>query len=200
MFQLENLPFALTALEPHISAKTLEFHHGKHHQAYIDNLNKLVAGTAWENQSLEEIILATAGQSEQAAIFNNAAQAYNHAFFWNCLRPTTASVSVPESLLVEIDKTFGSWEKFLEAFKAAALGQFGSGWAWLVLEGGELKVTKTANADTPLAHGQQPLFTIDVWEHAYYLDYQNRRGDFVSAILDSLADWEAVARRLEKSR
>lgn len=200
MFHLENLPFSLTALEPHISAKTLEFHHGKHHQAYIDNLNKLVAGTPLEKNSLEEIILATAGQAEQAAIFNNAAQAYNHAFFWNCLRPASQVMPVPAELLVAVNAAFGSWENFLGEFKSAALGQFGSGWAWLVLEGGELKIVKTANADTPVAHNQQPLFTIDVWEHAYYLDYQNRRGDFVSAVLENLADWEAVARRLENGR
>ncbi len=187
MFNLPSLPFAPNALEPHISARTLEFHHGKHHQAYIDNLNKLIAGTDLEAKSLEEIIVLTSGQAEKAAIFNNAAQAYNHDFYWQSLHPDNVKPSAEMSdLLVS---SFGSFESFAEQFLAAALGQFGSGWAWLVLEEGKLKIAKTANADTPVAHGQKPLLVIDVWEHAYYLDYQNRRGDYVKAIIDNLLNW-----------
>lgn len=190
MFILSSLPYEKTALEPYISAHTLDFHYGKHHQTYIDNLNKLVAGTEFETSSLEDIILKTVGSLNQAAIFNNAAQAYNHDFFWHSLRPA-AKLSEPSSeLSALIDKSFGNLENFYNEFKAAALGQFGSGWVWLVKDGADLKIMKTANADTPIAHGLKPLLTIDVWEHAYYLDYQNRRADFVDGVMKNILNWE----------
>lgn len=193
MFNLPSLPFAPGALEPYISARTLEFHHGKHHQAYIDNLNKLIAGTDLENKSLEEIIVSN---PDQAAIFNNAAQAYNHDFYWQSLAPGNIKPSAEMGALIV--SSFGSLESFGEQFLAAALGQFGSGWAWLILEEGKLKIVKTANADTPLAHGQKPLLVVDVWEHAYYLDYQNRRGDYVKAIIDNLLNWNFAEANLKK--
>jgi len=190
MFTLSLLPFEKSALEPHVSAKTLEFHYGKHHQAYVDNLNKLIAGTELETASLENIISQTSGSANQAAIFNNAAQVYNHDFFWKSLRPLVEPAEPSPELLSLIVESFGSLENFYNEFKTIALSQFGSGWVWLVREDQKLKITKTANADTPLAHGQKPLLTIDVWEHAYYLDYQNRRGDFVEGILKNLLNWK----------
>jgi len=193
MFTLSLLPFEKNALEPHISAKTLEFHYGKHHQAYVDNLNKLIAGTEFETESLENIILKTAGSLNQVAIFNNAAQIYNHDFFWRSLKPLTQNSEPSADLLTLINTSFGSLENFYTEFKAAALGQFGSGWAWLVKDGNSVKIFKTANADTPIAHNLKPLLTIDVWEHAYYLDYQNRRADFVDAVLKNLLNWEFAA-------
>ena len=196
MFTLSILPFETTDLEPHISAKTLEFHHGKHHQAYIDNLNKLIAGTPMEKDSLEGLILKTAGREGKEAIYNNAAQAYNHDFFWKCLKPVSQEILIPVELKNAAIHSFGSWEKMIEEFKAAALAQFGSGWVWLVKEDYNIKKIKTANADTPLVHGQHPLFTIDVWEHAYYLDYQNRRADYVEAVLNNLANWNFALENL----
>ena len=190
MFILSSLPFASTALEPHISAKTLEFHYGKHHQTYVDNLNKLVAGTQMETTNLEDIILKTAGSLNQAAIFNNAAQIYNHDFFWKSLKPTATPAEPNEELLTLINNSFGSLENFYSEFKTVALSQFGSGWIWLVKEGEVLKIIKTTNADTPLVSGLKPLLTLDVWEHAYYLDYQNRRGDFIEGVLKNLLNWE----------
>ncbi len=187
MFTLPSLPFEKTALEPHISANTLEYHYGKHHQAYIDNLNKLIAGTDLENKSLEDIILEVNGDSEKIAIFNNVAQVYNHTFFWNSLKPGTEMSGEMKKM---IDDSFGSFEQFVEEFKSIAVSQFGSGWAWLVKDGEKLRVMKTANADTPIAQGLKPLLTIDVWEHAYYLDYQNRRPDFVEAVIRNLLNWE----------
>lgn len=190
MYILSSLPFAKNALEPHISEKTLDFHYGKHHQTYVDNLNKLTIGTEFEEMSLENIILKTNGDQTRAAIFNNAAQIYNHDFFWQSLSPATQKSEPSAELLVLIEKSFGNLENFFSEFKAAALAQFGSGWAWLVKEEDNIKIIKTANADTPIAHGLQPLLTIDVWEHAYYLDYQNRRADFVEAIIRNLLNWE----------
>lgn len=189
MYTLLPLPFINTALEPHISAKTLDFHYGKHHQTYVDNLNKLVSGSEFEAMSLEEIILKTSGDQSKAAIFNNAAQVYNHNFFWQSLRPAPETQEPTADLLPLIEKSFGNLENFYAEFKAAALAQFGSGWAWLVKEGDEVKIFKTANADTPIAHGLKPLLTVDVWEHAYYLDYQNRRADFVEAVIRNLLNW-----------
>lgn len=197
MFTLSILPFETTDLEPHISAKTLEFHHGKHHQAYVDNLNKLIAGTPMEKDSLEGLILKTAGREGKEAIYNNAAQAYNHEFFWKCLKPVSQETLIPVELKNAAIHSFGSWEKMIEEFKAAALAQFGSGWVWLVKEDYNIKIVKTANADTPLVHGQHPLFTIDVWEHAYYLDYQNRRADYVEAVLNNLANWNFALENLK---
>jgi Superoxide dismutase len=190
MHTLPILPFEMTDLEPHISAKTLEFHYGKHHQAYIDNLNKLVEGTPMEKDSLQNIIVKTAGREGKEAIFNNAAQAYNHEFFWKCLKPVHVDTLIPVELKNAVIHSFGSWEKMIEELKGAALSQFGSGWVWLVKEDSNVKIVKTSNADTPIAHGQIPLFTIDVWEHSYYLDYQNRRADYVNGIIENLANWD----------
>ena len=189
-FELPALPYAMNALEPYISERTMEFHYGKHHKAYVDNLNKLIAGTHFEQMSLEEIIRKTAGKTEYAGIFNNAAQAWNHAFFWTCMQPGGGGEPTGE-MKKKIERSFGGYDKFREEFATAATTQFGSGWAWLAEdeESGKLKVIKTANADTPIAHGYKPLITVDVWEHAYYLDYQNRRPDFVEAFLDHLVRW-----------
>jgi Fe-Mn family superoxide dismutase len=197
-FELPPLPYPKTALEPHMSEKTFEFHYGKHHQAYVTNLNNLVKDTPMASQSLEEIIKATAKDESKAGIFNNAAQVWNHTFFWSSMKPNGGGA--PSGALAEkIDAAFGSLDKFKEAFKAAAVGQFGSGWAWLVVDGGTLKITKTPNAVNPMAQGQTALLTCDVWEHAYYLDYQNRRPDFVQTFLDKLVNWEFVASNLSKA-
>lgn len=190
MFILASLPYEKSALEPHISTQTLNFHYDKHHQTYIDNLNKLISGTDMETLSLEKIIKKISGSSNNVAIFNNAAQAYNHDFFWHSLRPV-AQPSEPSPILgALIDQSFGSLENFYSEFKTAALGQFGSGWVWLVRDGENLKIMKTANADTPIAHDLKPLLTIDVWEHAYYLDYQNRRADYIDGVMRNLLNWE----------
>jgi Fe-Mn family superoxide dismutase len=197
-FELPPLPYPKNALEPHMSEKTFEFHYGKHHQAYVTNLNNLVKDTPMASQSLEEIIKATAKDESKAGIFNNAAQVWNHTFFWNSMKPNGGGA--PSGALAQkIDAAFGSLDKFKEAFKTAAVGQFGSGWAWLVVEGGTLKITKTPNAVNPMAQGQTALLTCDVWEHAYYLDYQNRRPDFVQTFLDKLVNWEFVAANLSKA-
>jgi len=194
-FELPSLPYADTALEPYYSAKTFSFHHGKHHKAYVDNLNKLLPGSPFENSSLEEIILAVAGDATKAGFFNNAAQVWNHSFFWHCMKPDGGGA--PSGALADkINTAFGSYEKFAEQFKAAAVGRFGSGWAWLVLDGGELKIMSTPNAETPLTGGKKALLTVDVWEHAYYLDYQNRRPDFVQTFLDHLVNWDFVSENL----
>ena len=195
-FELPVLPYAEDALEPYYSARTISFHHGKHHKAYVDNLNKLTAGTELESKTLEDIILLAAGDATKAGMFNNAAQIWNHTFFWHCMKPGGGGKPAGQ-LAKDIDAAFGSYEKFAELFKAAAVGHFGSGWAWLVLEGGELKIVSTPNAETPLAKGQKALLTVDVWEHAYYLDYQNRRPDFVQAFLDHLVNWDFVAKNLK---
>jgi Fe-Mn family superoxide dismutase len=196
-FQLPPLPYAQDALAPYVSAKTMSFHYGKHHQAYVDNLNKLIAGTAWAGQPLEKIIRGTAGAADTAAIFNNAAQVWNHTFFWQSMKAGGGGKPTGD-LLKQIEKTFQSFDEFKKAFLTAALAQFGSGWVWLVQEGGTLKIIKTANADTPAAHGQTALLACDVWEHAYYLDYQNRRKDFVEAFLESLANWEFADSQMAK--
>ena len=189
---LPALPYGLDALEPNISRSTLEFHHGKHHAAYVTNLNNLVAGTDLEAKSLEDTITAVAGDAGKAGVFNNAAQVWNHSFYWQCMKP--GGGGQPSGALADkINADFGSYEAFVEQFKTAGATQFGSGWAWLVLDGGTLKVTKTANADLPLAHGQKALLTMDVWEHAYYLDYQNRRPDYMTTYLEKLVNWDFVA-------
>jgi Fe-Mn family superoxide dismutase len=194
-FELPSLPYADTALEPYYSAKTFSFHHGKHHKAYVDNLNKLLPGSPFENSTLEAIILAVAGDPTKAGFFNNAAQVWNHTFFWHCMKP--GGGGAPNGALADrINAAFGSYEKFAEQFKAAAVGRFGSGWAWLVLDGGELKIMSTPNAETPMTGGKKALLTVDVWEHAYYLDYQNRRPDFVQTFLDHLVNWDFVAANL----
>ena len=192
---LPALPYAMDALAPHISKETLEFHYGKHHQGYVNNLNKLVAGTPMADQTLEAIIQATAGKTDQTAIFNNAAQVWNHTFYWNSLRPKGGGK--PTGALMEhIEKDFGNFDAFKTEFAKAAASQFGSGWAWLVKDGDKLAIVKTGNADTPIAQGRKPLLTIDVWEHAYYLDYQNRRTDYIAAIMDHLMNWEFAEQNL----
>ncbi len=193
-FKLPPLPYAENALEPVISARTIGFHYGKHHQGYVNNLNKLVTGTPLADQPLEAVVKATANP-DQTAIFNNAAQVWNHTFYWNSLKPKGGGK--PTGALAEmIDKSFGGFEQFKAEFAKAATGQFGSGWAWLVKDGDKLAVVKTGNADNPLVHGQKPLLTVDVWEHAYYLDYQNRRADYVTAVLDGLINWDFAAQNL----
>lgn len=192
--ELPELPYKKDALAPHISAQTLEFHHDKHHANYVNTTNKLIAGGPLENKTLEEIIAAAYGE-KQTALFNNAAQVWNHTFFWNSLKPNGGGA--PSGALAKlIDRDFGSYDAFAQAFTAAAIGQFGSGWAWLVEEAGKLKILATGNADTPIARGLKPLVTIDVWEHAYYLDYQNRRADFVKTYLDHLVNWDFAAANL----
>jgi Fe-Mn family superoxide dismutase len=186
---LPPLPFAETALEPVITAKTLVFHYGKHHRGYVDNLNKLISGTDYSEMKLEEIITGTAGRPERVAIFNNAAQVWNHTFYWNSLS-SNGWGEPPVELKKKIEDSFGSMDAFKKEFAGAAVAQFGSGWAWLVLDDGKLKVVKAANADNPLTAGLKPLLTIDVWEHAYYLDYQNRRADYAAAVLEKLINWE----------
>ena len=195
-FQLPPLPYAEDALEPYVSSRTMGFHHGKHHQAYVDNLNKLTTGTPWAGQPLEKVIQEAAGVADKAAVFNNAAQVWNHTFFWHSMRPGGGGQPTGR-LKGLIEKSFGSFEEFQKAFVDAAVGQFGSGWVWLVQDEDRLKIEKTSNADTPVAHGQTPLLTCDVWEHAYYLDYQNRRKDFVQAYLDHLVDWDFATSQLK---
>jgi Fe-Mn family superoxide dismutase len=197
-FELPNLPYAPNALEPHMSAQTFSFHHGKHHAAYVSKLNAAIEGTALANKSLEEIIVETSKDPSQTGVFNNAAQTWNHTFFWSSMKPNGGGAPTG-AIASKIDADLGGYDKFVEAFKNAAATQFGSGWAWLVVDNGTLKVTKTANADNPLTSGQTPLLTLDVWEHAYYLDYQNRRPDFISTFLDQLVNWDTVNNRLAKA-
>ncbi|KFL34767.1 MULTISPECIES: superoxide dismutase [unclassified Sulfurospirillum] len=188
---LPALPYEANALEPYISANTLSFHHGKHHQTYVTNLNNLIKESELADESLEKIIVAVVNNPEKVGIFNNAAQVWNHTFYWNCMKKGGGGIPTG-AIASKITEDFGSFEAFADAFKNAGLTQFGSGWAWLVLEGGKLKITKTANADTPLAHGQKALLTVDVWEHAYYLDYQNRRADYMDILLKNLVNWDFV--------
>ncbi len=188
------LPYAMDALEPVISARTLSFHYGKHHATYVANVKKMLPGSGLEGKTLPEIVKATAVKG--GGLFNNAAQSWNHSFYWMCMRP--GGGGRPAGRLAHaIDASFGGYDGFRKAFTDAAVGQFGSGWGWLVEEGGKLKVLATANADTPLAHGATPLLVVDVWEHAYYLDYQNRRADYVAAFLDKLVNWDFVAANLK---
>lgn len=197
-FPLPPLPYPEDALDPVISARTMSFHYGKHHRAYVDNLNKLIEGTDFMNQTLEEIVKSTLVNPNRVAIYNNAAQAWNHTFFWHSMRP--AGGGAPTGPIAEgIGTAFGSYENFRKEFATAASTQFGSGWAWLVEDTDhKLRVMKTPNADTPIAQSLRPLLTIDVWEHAYYLDYQNRRADFINAWLDKLVNWEFASANLAK--
>jgi len=188
---LPDLPYPQNALAPHISERTLEFHHGKHHKAYVDNANKLVAGTDLENLDLETIIKKSAGDPAKVGIFNNAAQVWNHSFYWKCMKPNGGGAPTG-AIASKIVADFGSYEKFVEEFKNAGVTQFGSGWAWLVLNGAKLQVTKTPNAANPLTEGMKPLLVVDVWEHAYYLDYQNRRPDYLSTFVEKLINWDFV--------
>ncbi len=192
---LAPLPYASDALEPEISANTLKFHHGKHHKGYVETLNSLVTATPFAGMPLEELIMATAAKPAQVAIFNNAAQAWNHAFYWRSLKPR-GDDAVPAKLQAQIDRSFGDVAALKRELAAAAMAQFGSGWVWLVHEGSNLKVTRTSNADNPLTLHQTPLLTLDVWEHAYYLDVQNRRADYVNAVLAGLLNWEFAAANL----
>jgi Fe-Mn family superoxide dismutase len=194
--ELPKLPYEKNQLEPFISENTLNFHYGKHHQTYVTNLNNLISGTDLEKKSLEEIIIATVDDSSKAGIFNNAAQVWNHSFYWNSMKPNGGGK--PEGkILNKIEEDFGSYEKFVEEFKTAGATQFGSGWAWLVLENNKLKVTKTANAQTPLTSNAKPLMTMDVWEHAYYLDYQNARPNYIETFLNKLVNWDFVSENLK---
>jgi|SRR5450631_3763892 Fe-Mn family superoxide dismutase len=192
---LPPLPWAESALEPVISAKTIGFHYGKHHKTYVDTVNKMIAGTEFADMTLEELVGATAGKADASVIFNNAAQVWNHSFYWNSLRGRGGG-EPPSILKQKIEAAFGSVEACKKELSAAAVGQFGSGWAWLVADAGKLKVVKTADAETPITHGVKPLLTIDVWEHAYYLDYQNKRADYVNAVLDKLINWEFAEKNL----
>jgi Fe-Mn family superoxide dismutase len=198
-FTLNPLPFAKDSLGPTMSTQTLEHHHGKHHAAYVKKLNELVAGTKFENADLEAIIRATAtGDAQQKKIFNNAAQTWNHNFFWESIAPNGGGVP-PEPIMKRITATFSSLENFREKFIDAAVGQFGSGWAWLVADKGKLAITTTHDADNPLTSGAHALWTCDVWEHAYYLDYQQERARFVKAVIDNVANWQFVSKRLVES-
>jgi superoxide dismutase, Fe-Mn family len=194
---LPDLPYAKDALQPHISAETLEFHHDKHHNAYVVKLNELITGTAFEGQDLEAIIQATANDASKLGVFNQAAQIWNHTFYWNCMTPNGGGA--PTGAVAEkITAAFGSYEKFAEEFTNAALTQFGSGWAWLVADeiNGNVSIMKTANADLPMAHGKVALLTVDVWEHAYYIDFRNLRPKYVKTFLDSLVNWDYVNAKL----
>lgn len=191
MILLPKLPFEKDALEPHISSKTLDFHYGKHHNGYVTNLNKLIEGTELSEETLESIIKKTSGKDDKTAIFNNAAQVWNHTFYWHSIKP--AGGGIPNGPVAKkIDTDFGSYDIFAQKFKEAALGQFGSGWAWLVQKDGKLEIIKTSNADTPIAKGIKPLLTADVWEHAYYLDYQNKRADYLDSFIKNLINWDFV--------
>jgi len=192
-YELPPLPYDYTALEPSIAKNTLEFHHDKHHAAYVSKYNDAVKGTDLDSKSIEEVIKTIAGNPEKQGLFNNAAQAWNHSFYWQCMKPSGGGAPTGD-LAKKIDADFGSFEKFAAAFKAAGATQFGSGWAWLVKDGDSLKVTKTLNAENPLTKGQIPLLTMDVWEHAYYLDYQNKRPAYIDDFLGKLVNWDFVAK------
>ena len=186
---LPALPFEKNALEPHISSQTLSYHYDKHHNTYVVNVNNLIKDTELENKSLEDIIRESANDPSKTAIFNNAAQVWNHTFYWNSLKPHGSSLP-NEAIKQKIDSDFGSYDNFAKAFKEAALGQFGSGWAWLVLIDGKLSILKTSNADTPIAHGIKAILCIDVWEHAYYLDYKNARAEYADNVINHLINWD----------
>lgn len=189
MFELSPLPYNMDALEPYISHETMQYHYGKHHRAYVDNLNKLISGTEFEAMSLEEIIAATAGDERYSAIFNNAGQVYNHNMFWKSMKEEGGEK--PSGIMAEkIMRCFGSYENFRQQFKDAAVSLFGSGWVWLAEKDGKLAILKTQNAENPLIKGYEPILCLDVWEHAYYIDYRNRRADFAEVFLAHLINWE----------
>jgi len=197
-FELPPLPYPKNALAPHMSEQTFDFHHGRHHQAYVTNLNNLIKDSPLERQSLEDLIKGSYKDTTKTGVFNNAAQVWNHTFFWSSMKPHGGGAP-SGNLASAITRDCGGLDKFKEQFKATAVGQFGSGWAWLVADKGQLKIIGTPNAVTPLAEGQTALLTCDVWEHAYYLDYQNRRPDFVQAFLDHLVNWDFAAQNLAKA-
>ncbi len=193
-FKLPELPYAKDALAPHISQETLEYHHGKHHNAYVTKLNELIEGKPEASKSLEEIIMASEG-----GLFNNAAQVWNHTFYWNCMKPSGGGAPTGD-IAAAIERDLGGFEKFKTDFSAACIAQFGSGWAWLVKDkSGKLSITKTSNADLPMKHGQTALLTCDVWEHAYYIDYRNARAKYVETFLASLVNWDFVNENLKKA-
>jgi len=198
-FELQPLPYAKNALEPHTSAHTLELHHDKHHKAYVDNLNRMVAGSPLEGKPLEAIIHETHHDTSKTGVFNNAAQVWNHTFFWSSMKPQGGG-KPGGNLASAIDRDLGGFDKFKETLTTAATGQFGSGWAWLVSDKGTLKVTNTSNAANPLVAGQTALVCCDVWEHAYYVDYENRRPDFVKAFLEHLMNWDFANANLSKAK
>lgn len=194
-FQLPALPYADDALAPYITANTISYHYGKHHNAYVTNLNKLIEGSDLASKSLEEIIRSSAGQADKAGLFNNAAQVWNHTFYWHSLAPNGGGK--PSGEIADlIDKSFGDYDTFKKEFSAAAATQFGSGWAWLVKDGDSLKILKTGNAETPITQDVKPLLTLDVWEHAYYLDYQNARPKYIETMIDSLLNWSFASDNL----
>ena len=194
-FELPSLPYANDALAPYMSAETLDFHHGKHHQTYVTNLNNLIKDTDLQNSSLEEIVVKSAKETSMAGIFNNAGQHWNHILFWQCMKPNGGG-AIPSELEKKLNEDFGSVDKFKEAFIQAGTTQFGSGWAWLAVNKGKLVVTKSANASNPLVDGMKPILGCDVWEHSYYIDYRNKRPDYLKAFLDNLVNWEFVASQL----
>ena len=196
MIQLPPLPWDESALAPHISQETISFHYGKHHKAYVDNANKMLEGTDLASAPLEQIVRSAAGKPDKKGLFNNAAQVWNHTFYWNSLSPKGGG-QPSGRLLDRIKSDFGDFAAFQEALSKAAVTQFGSGWAWLVEEGGKLKVEQTPNAENPLSStGKKPLLTIDVWEHAYYIDYRNKRPDYVTVVIDKLLNWEFAGKNL----
>ena len=195
-FELPSLPYANDALAPYMSSETLDFHHGKHHQTYVTNLNNLVKDTDMKDSSLEEIVVKSSKDSSMAGIFNNAGQHWNHILFWQCMKPNGGG-SMPSELESRITSDLGGIDQFKEAFIQAGTTQFGSGWAWLAIDNGKLVVTKSPNAFNPLVDGMKPILGCDVWEHSYYIDYRNKRPDYLKAFLDSLVNWEFVASQLD---
>jgi|TARA_B100000678_G_scaffold209896_1_gene177430 Fe-Mn family superoxide dismutase len=195
-FELPSLPYANDALAPYMSSETLDFHHGKHHQTYVTNLNNLVKDTDMQDSSLEEIVVKSSKDSSMAGIFNNAGQHWNHILFWQCMKPNGGG-SMPSELESRITSDLGGIDQFKEAFIQAGTTQFGSGWAWLAIDNGKLVVTKSPNASNPLVDGMKPILGCDVWEHSYYIDYRNKRPDYLKAFLDSLVNWEFVASQLD---
>ena len=195
-FELPSLPYANDALAPYMSSETLDFHHGKHHQTYVTNLNNLLKDHELQSSSLEDIVVKTSKDASVAGIFNNAGQHWNHILFWQCMKPNGGG-SIPSELEGRLNSDFGSVEQFKEAFIQAGTTQFGSGWAWLAIDNGKLVVTKSPNASNPLVDGMKPILGCDVWEHSYYIDYRNKRPDYLKAFLDSLVNWEFVASQLD---
>ena len=197
-YKLPNLPYAYDALEPYISARTLEFHHDKHHAKYVNNYNQMVQEAGMADQPIEAVIRAAFDNPDLSKLHNNAAQAWNHSFYWTCMAPNGGEPT--GDLAQKIKSDLGGFDRFKQAFKSAGTGQFGSGWTWLVLENGKLKITSTSNAINPIVFDQTPLLTMDVWEHAYYLDYQNGRGDYAEAFLTNLVNWSFVTEQLERAK
>ena len=195
-FELPSLPYANDALAPYMSSETLDFHHGKHHQTYVTNLNNLVKDSDMQDATLEDIIVKSSKDSSMAGIFNNAGQHWNHILFWQCMKPNGGG-AIPSELESRINSDFGSVDQFKEAFIQAGTTQFGSGWAWLAIDNGKLVVTKSANASNPLVDGMKPILGCDVWEHSYYIDYRNKRPDYLKAFLDNLVNWEFVSSQLD---